>query len=261
MNIRIPLIAVILSSLTPIASMANLNITNGHPVPVGQYPWYAAISPQSAASTSVGCGGALINQKWIVTAKHCLVDYGPWSPGKVVFGIYDKNHPYKIESRKISKIVLNKNYDIGLAELDNSVTDIKPIKIEDSLPRLGGSMIIMGYGISHRCGSDLKSWCPSNVLMEATTPIQENSVCLQSKWGIVNFHPKYNICVGTLSGSRINAGLGDSGSPGVQYLNGKYMLLGVVSRGGTKVDYDVPAPAAYISVPSFKEWINGIVTD
>lgn len=241
-------------------TMANVGITNGMPVTPGKYPWYAAISPKSNPDTSVACGGALISKDWVITAKHCVVDYGSWLPAKIVFGIYDQNNPYKLEKRDVTKIIQYPGkYDVALVKLSSAVNDISPVDISWKKPAAGSSIIIMGFGISHRCGADLKNWCPSTTMMEAITPVQPDSVCANLKYGIVNFHPGYNICVGTLTGSRINAGLGDSGSPGVQYNQGKYKLIGVVSRGPTKAPYNtynVPTPAVYAAVAPFKNWIE-----
>ena len=44
-------------------------IVGGQETEVSEYPWQAGLV--NKGSTSVWCGGSLVNSKWVLTAAHC----------------------------------------------------------------------------------------------------------------------------------------------------------------------------------------------
>lgn len=50
-------------------------IINGKNATVGQFPWQVAIYVTFSSYTNL-CGGAIISEKWILTAAHCASQYG-----------------------------------------------------------------------------------------------------------------------------------------------------------------------------------------
>ena len=47
-------------------------IVGGQETEVSEYPWQAGLV--NKGSTSVWCGGSLLNSKWVLTAAHCTHD-------------------------------------------------------------------------------------------------------------------------------------------------------------------------------------------
>ena len=72
-------------------------ITGGTEAPEGKYPWQVRL--YSSMDDKIGfCGGSIIDDKWILTAAHCLLDTDAVVVG---YGNNDRTKTTKIESEKI----------------------------------------------------------------------------------------------------------------------------------------------------------------
>uniref|UniRef100_A0A8C9KS86 Serine protease 55 n=1 Tax=Panthera tigris altaica TaxID=74533 RepID=A0A8C9KS86_PANTA len=90
-------------------------IIGGMEAEVGEFPWQVSIQ----ARNEHFCGGAIINEWWIVTAAHCLF-YEELSPMdlSVVLGTNDLRSP-SLEIKRVTSIILHK--DFQRANMDNDI--------------------------------------------------------------------------------------------------------------------------------------------
>ena len=125
-------------------------IVGGTAAPDGKYPWQVRL--YSSDSDVVGfCGGSIIDEKWILTAAHCLLDTDAVMVG---YGSNDRTKTTKIESEKIivhPGYIAGEKADVALVKLKKPIPDAKAIAYADAaqdqalLPD-GANVVVTGWG-------------------------------------------------------------------------------------------------------------------
>ncbi|CAG0899119.1 unnamed protein product, partial [Darwinula stevensoni] len=124
------------SSLPDILSVCgrkNYQVTlskGGKPSQIGQWPWQAAI--YDVQEQDIVCGGALIQEQWVLTAAHCVSIQGTDRPRtkKDILVYLGKQHRANVEDdeyvqiRQVSHIFHHKDYSI-----QNHDSDIALLKL------------------------------------------------------------------------------------------------------------------------------------
>lgn len=230
-----------------LSSKFNTRIVGGERSSILQYPWMAGVS----AFNFIFCGGALINDRYILTVAHCFKEDYLKAHASVFLGVTYRDEQqvqYKVE-KVIQHELYNKTikgrYDIALVKLAEPMIfteKIRPICLP--LPTIDVTDlygIVTGWGVlSHGGGV-------SEELRGVPMRIMDNGNCHK----IFDRVDDNNICAGGEEGR--DACQGDSGSPLIVEVDDVHRLMGVVSWGVgcARKDY----PGVFTSVQHYLPWI------
>ncbi|XP_055847601.1 serine protease easter-like [Episyrphus balteatus] len=256
-------------------------IYGGNITKFDEFPWMALIEYNKGGySYGHHCGGSLINNRYVLTAAHCITNLGDWNLHRVRLGEWDTstNPDCEVDTRgfedcadphvdvTIEQVIphekflkSNRFHDIGLIRLSRNVdyTDfIRPIclPLKDILKQStfdGIKMDVSGWGkTKHRTSSNVKLKAEVQVvpLNECKRVYSESNVELGTS----------QMCAGGQQG--IDTCSGDSGGPliGLDSSNKQrvyYFIAGVVSIGRTPCG-EKGWPGVYTRVSEYVDWIQ-----
>lgn len=246
-------------------------IVGGSDAQKGAFPWQVMFWDYKRRSF---CGGALLNEKWIITAAHCFSasSRDPSNqppPPEVRLGRYDQS-VLDEETQFVTKISeIRKHPGFNKETFDN---DIALIKLEDHVPFtdfikpicLGSSFdefedIFFKHRslkMGHVTGwGQLKEGGPQpKFLQEIRVPIVPQPSCRSS----TSFNVTNNMfCAGYTQEIVGDACKGDSGGPFVAIHEDRWYLLGIVSWGegcGRSGKYGF-----YTKVINYLDWIKTFI--
>lgn len=259
---------VLLLSTSCLADKSLRRIYNAKKAGDNEFPYLVKIT------TEFYCGGALISDKFVLTAAHCLKGFA----GTIWVTLGDNGGFDSEPSNPLAKQLSGKMnfwthekftmpsavFDIGMIELPSPVTfskAIQPIKISTD-PKVdlnSDSVVISGFGRTENRGY------PPYLLTEkiAMVPIDE---CMKFQPLYVEKITKDHICAAgrNTEGKVIGPCDGDSGSPLV--LASTNEMIGVTSyvvdaKDGVSInwnDCENEAPSVYTRVASYLDWIHEI---
>ncbi|KAM6381749.1 coagulation factor IX [Pluvialis apricaria] len=219
------------TKITPIIKTGT-RVVGGSDSMRGEVPWQIHL----VNSHGVGfCGASIINEKWLVTAAHCLQ---PGDNVTAVAGEYNTNEEDNTEQRrKVVKILphptynatINKHHnDIALLELDRPLSFnsyVTPICIGSR--EFTNALLKHGTGTVSGWGSTLFRGRPATILQVLKVPFVDRPTCLKSTSTTIL---QNMFCAGFPAGGSDTCG-GDSGGPYTTEIEGTWFLTGITSWG------------------------------
>lgn len=229
-----------------------------------------------------GCGGSLINKRYILTAAHCLKTRSTMPIHSVILGEHTKGqtvdcniyHNKKgeeierdcadpVEEFGIESFVVHQDYnrpkysnDIGLIRLDKDVTmkdHIKPVclPVTPELQRqVFEKYVVTGWGTT-------EAQTGSNILLEAVLPHVDIPDCQQkmneNRLSITLSNKQ--MCAGGVD--KVDTCKGDSGGPlgfSANYNGARFVQFGIVSLGVDSCGQK-SVPGIYCRVAEYMNWI------
>ncbi|KAA0714702.1 Suppressor of tumorigenicity 14 protein -like protein [Triplophysa tibetana] len=233
-------------------------IVGGQDAVEGEFPWLVSLHIKKQGHV---CGGSIINERWLVTAAHCVQDDVKFKfsqPGlwEAYLGLHTQKSKHTATLRDIKQVIAHKSYnsftfdyDIAVMELESPVTyseTIRPICLPSATEDFpAGSLVtISGWGAEREGGHG------ATVLKKASVRIINGTVCNKL---INNQKTSRMTCAGLLEGG-VDACQGDSGGPMILPINDRMYLAGVVSWGDGCARKN--KPGLYTTVPKFRGWIK-----
>ncbi|XP_050545408.1 phenoloxidase-activating factor 3-like isoform X2 [Daktulosphaira vitifoliae] len=237
----------------------NRRIIGGMDAEVGEYPWLAAI----AMDGLFFCGGALINDRYVLTAAHCIMTRDtPIDSLMVHLGDNDLTTDNETEHqvRSVSQVIFHSHFhpfllanDIALLRLNipaNLNNNVQPVCLPsgnggDSL--VGQKSSVIGWGITSFPMGD-----PSPILQKLTVEVLSNFQCAR----LIGDHVGLGMLCAAAP-SLQGTCFGDSGGPlTFQRDTGQNVLIGVVSYGVTGCAIRPAFPDLYTRISEYIKWID-----
>ncbi|KAL2711789.1 transmembrane protease serine 9-like [Vespula squamosa] len=221
------------------------------------FPWIVVL----LNAGSVHCGGALINDRYVLTAGHCV----RWTKAKditVGLGVYDVDDPNDGYIVPIDKTILHENFtsniihdnnDIALIKLKNVVeydAYVQPICFPNKDANYTGQKVkVTGWGTVAVNGAT------SQFLRETNLNVLSLNTCKNTSIG--KYLTNSVICAYS---DNTDACQGDSGGPiFIERPNGKNEIIGIVSWGLGCANKGVPG--VYVKVTDYLNWIKEHTAD
>ncbi|CAG7729620.1 unnamed protein product [Allacma fusca] len=239
-------------------------IVNGELARICDYPSTAAIV--RAKDDKLFCGGSIINDRYVLTASHCIQSYRKY-PEEIYIVVFSTEIAAELkppgQKLLIEKILMHEKYnsftvnnDVALIKLATPLilnnAGISPacVPVETSPDYSGKDGTVVGWGTKEENSQET-----SKTLMRVKVPIITNLKC-STESDASHYKNKITnnmLCAGYEAGGKDSC-QGDSGGPLFVEDDDRNMLVGVVSWGVGCARKK--SPGVYARVSQFSRWIE-----
>ncbi|XP_028644185.1 transmembrane protease serine 12 [Grammomys surdaster] len=237
-------------------------IIGGTQADVGAWPWQVSLQVQDGDFLMHVCGGALVRDRWVLTAAHCTKEARDPLKWRAVIGTNDLSRSHRhTKNIRVTAIAIPPDFimetfvnDIALFHLKRAVRYndyVQPICLPFGVFQnldQNTACFVSGWGRTKEEGNG------TSVLQEAKVHFISREICNsdRSYGGVV---PNTSFCAGHENGT-FDTCRGDSGGPLMCYLpeHKRYFVMGITSYGhgcGRR-----HFPGVYSSPSFFQQWLT-----
>ncbi|CAG2119520.1 unnamed protein product, partial [Medioppia subpectinata] len=274
-------------------------IVGGNEASRGQFPYQVLLRMRRRDNRVMICGGSILNERWILTAAHCVTNERTGDPYVVAVevtagAVRKTDNGSDVQRVSADCVVANEKWiglkggfanDLALVRLPTGTTSSTSTATTTTTPTANTNLTATPLTLTHRSGGIVNGVCLP-LRGRSGRPYEYVGKARISGWGVTErgkSSPMLKFTdVGLIGDDRCRAAnhlpfpivesmlcqgadrtspcFGDSGGPLVVRVRGRYTQIGVVSTGPSQCANPNDPNGVYTQVSHFLNWIENTVS-